>query len=202
LRAIFGLGNPEKRYYDTRHNIGFKILDLFLEKNRLSLSPGKGNYYFVKGEFSDSPFLIVKPVTYMNLSGKAVKEVLDNYPLEVSDLLIISDDINLDSGKIRIRQSGGDGGHNGIKSIIHSLETDQFSRLRFGVGKEFDNGLQADYVLSKFDDETLASIKPSLELSVLLIEEFLLGGTQSMLNLLSKSSQKDNSKTNSQNEDN
>lgn len=189
MRAVLGLGNPGFKYDNTRHNVGFKILDLFLEKHKFKLSPGKGDFFFMQGRFDECDFIIVKPATYMNLSGLAARDIADQFGLNVEDLLVVADDVNLKPGKIRIRQSGGDGGHNGIRSIIYQLESDNFPRLRFGVGNDFKTGEMADYVLSKFNDNILSSIQPMLNFSISLIEEFIVGGTQAMLNLFSKSSQ-------------
>ena len=189
MRAVLGLGNPEVRYENTRHNVGFKILDLFLDKHKFNLSPGTGDFFFTRKSFGEFEFVLVKPVTYMNRSGLAAKDIIDQYKIDVEDLLVVTDDINLDTGKIRIRQSGGDGGHNGIGSIIYQLESDNFPRLRFGVGKDFESGEMADYVLGKFDSDVLSSIQPMLNFSISLIEEFITGGTQAMLNLFSKGPQ-------------
>ena len=189
MRVIFGLGNPESRYNFTRHNIGFQIIDLFTKKNKISLSPGKGDFYFCKSAINGSEFLVVKPTTYMNRSGLAAFDICDDFKVSPENFLVITDDVHLQTGKLRIRKAGGDGGHNGLKSIIYHLQTDQFPRLRFGVGKEFDEGEMADYVLSKFDTDTLSEIEPVLQTTVSLLEEFIIGGTQAMLNLFSKSSQ-------------
>lgn len=190
MRAILGLGNPDFKYKNTRHNVGFTILDIFAHKHKLKESPGKGDFFFIQSSLFNSPFILAKPVTYMNRSGIAAQQICDQFEIPVENLLVVVDDIHIPEGKIRLRKSGGDGGHNGIKSIIYHLESNNFPRLRFGIGKDFDEGLQADYVLSKFSEESFSAIQSSLELAVLLIEEFISGGTQSMLNQFSKSSKK------------
>ena len=127
MKTIIGLGNPGKKYELTRHNIGFMIIDKFAQKYKLEFSPSKGDYYSVGSVINTSHFSLYKPTTYMNLSGVAVNEIVDNDNIKLDDLFIISDDINLDTGKIRIRESGGDGGHNGLSSIIYHLNSDKFS---------------------------------------------------------------------------
>ncbi|VAX23268.1 Peptidyl-tRNA hydrolase [hydrothermal vent metagenome] len=186
LKTIIGLGNPGKRYQLTRHNIGFIILDAFAQKHNLEFSPGKGDYYFVGGVLDTSHFNLYKPTTYMNLSGIAVKQIIENDNVEPDEILIISDDINLDTGKIRIRESGGDGGHNGLSSVIYHLNSDKFLRLRFGVGNDFEEGKMPDYVLQNFYENEWEIIRFNVNFSVSLIEQFILGGKQLMLNYFSK----------------
>ncbi len=191
LKIVFGLGNPGKMYENTRHNIGFEILDKFAEKHNLVFREGKGDYYIAGSEnkFASS-FFLVKPVTYVNASGIAAAQLFDFYEIDIKDFLVVVDDLNLPPGKIRVRQKGGDGGHNGLHSIIYSLESDAFPRLRFGIGNEFENGEMADYVLSKFDEETRKSIDEKIEDAVELIETFLDKGYIGMSNLLSVKNQK------------
>lgn len=193
MKAIVGLGNPGKRYQLTRHNIGFIILDTFAQKHNLEFSPGKGDYYFVGSVLDTSHFNLYKPTTYMNLSGIAVRQILETDNIELDELLIISDDINLDTGKIRIRESGGDGGHNGLSSIIYQLNSDKFLRLRFGVGNDFEDGEMPDYVLQNFYENEWEIIRLSVDFSVSLIEQFIVGGKQLMLNYFSKEQSKNKS---------
>ena len=193
MKAIVGLGNPGKRYQLTRHNIGFIILDTFAQKHNLEFSPGKGDYYFVGSVLDTSHFNLYKPTTYMNLSGIAVRQILETDNIELDELLIISDDINLDTGKIRIRESGGDGGHNGLSSIIYQLNSDKFLRLRFGVGNDFEDGKMPDYVLQNFYENEWEIIRLSVDFSVSLIEQFIVGGKQLMLNYFSKEQSKNKS---------
>ena len=181
-----GIGNPGKKYLHTRHNIGFMILDRFASKHNLQFKPSKFDFYFSASNKNDNEFMLVKPTTYVNLSGLAAKQIVDNYNCEPSDLLVVCDDINLSSGKIRIRKSGGDGGHNGLHSIIYHLETDQFPRLRFGIGQDFEKGEMKDYVLSKFSEEEFEALENNFEFSVELLESFIAGGTEVMLNYYSK----------------
>jgi len=181
---IVGLGNPGKKYELTRHNIGFLILDKFASKKNLHFKK-KENYQYVEGSTGSSTFFLLKPITYMNLSGIAVSEFLSKINIPLENMLVIVDDVNLELGKIRLRKSGSDGGHNGLKSIIYHLESNQFPRLRFGIGNKFEGEL-AEYVLSKFSDEELSSINYSLEFSIELIENFIHGGYKLMLDYFSK----------------
>ncbi len=192
MKAIIGLGNPGKKYELTRHNIGFMIIDLFAQKHKLEFSPSKGDYYSVGSVINASHFNLYKPTTYMNLSGTAVNDIIENDDIKLDDLLIISDDINLATGKIRIRESGGDGGHNGLSSIIYHLNSDKFSRLRFGVGNDFEEGNMPEYVLQNFYENEWEIIRLSVDFSVSLIEQFILGGKINMLNFFSKEQSKIN----------
>lgn len=190
MRAVIGLGNPGKKYESTRHNIGFLILDAFAEKQRLFFKSSKRDYIYSEGTLRSSDFFLIKPTTYMNLSGLAVLDFLNDYPTVMNDLLVITDDVNLELGKIRLRQSGGDGGHNGLKSIIYHLQNDNFPRLRFGVGNKFDEGELAEYVLDPFSENELDSIREGFDLSVDLVYHFIAGGYKSMMDQFSRFNKK------------
>ncbi|KAB2841701.1 MAG: aminoacyl-tRNA hydrolase [Melioribacteraceae bacterium] len=192
MRAVLGIGNPGKKYEDTRHNIGFKILDNFAEKHKLFFKASKGEYYIAGSEFNATPFFLVKPVTYVNLSGLAAKDILESYEIKLHDLLVVTDDINLNTGTIRIRQSGSDGGHNGLASIIYHTTSKQFPRMRFGVGNSFEKGEMANFVLSKFTDEEQPIIKHAINSAVEIIEHFIEGGYETALKFFSTINQKSN----------
>lgn len=186
MKAIVGLGNPGSRYENTRHNIGFMVLDAFAKKHKLSFTPDKGEYYSVGSSLIEtSHFYLYKPTTFMNLSGNAVSHILEKTNIDLDDLLVITDDINLPTGNIRYRESGGDGGHNGLSSIIYSLETNKFNRLRFGVGSEFEEGEMPNYVLDKFYENEKEIIRLGVEFSVKLIEKFIIDGKKEMMNFYS-----------------
>lgn len=202
MRVVLGIGNPGLKYHLTRHNIGFIILDCFARKHGLDINnPGK-NYKFAGSTKSTSPFFLIKPTTYVNLSGLAAVEILANYNIPVEELLVVTDDIHLPAGKIRVRKSGGDGGHNGIKSLIYHLGSDNFPRLRFGIGNEFAIGELADYVLGKITESEFELINPAIDFSINIIEEFINGGTKQMLDFYSKNISKLNTETNSPEERN
>jgi len=186
LRAVIGLGNPGKKYESTRHNIGFIILDELAEKYKITFKSSKKDYFYSEGSLLSSDFFLVKPTTYMNLSGIAVLDFISYYQIDVKDVLVIVDDVNLESGKIRLRQSGSDGGHNGLKSIIYHLENDNFPRLRFGIGNKFEKGKLAGYVLDKFSGDEIKIINESVNFSIDLIFHFITGGYKSMLDYFSK----------------
>lgn len=150
-RLIVGLGNPGEAYSDTRHNVGFRVIDKLAERLKLSLKT-KGSAILGWGKWKGHPVMLAKPTTYMNRSGTAVEDIMRKNRLSPEDLLVIVDDINLPVGKVRIREKGGPGGHNGLEDIIDWLDSDGFPRLRIGVGSEFQKGHQVDFVLSKFED--------------------------------------------------
>jgi PTH1 family peptidyl-tRNA hydrolase len=186
LRAVFGIGNPGKKYQDTRHNIGFILLDYFSKKNNINFSASQYDYYVAEGIIDNSGFVLVKPTTYVNLSGIAALDLLNEFKLNPEDLLVVHDDLNLNSGQVKIKQSGGDGGHNGISSIIYHLTTNRFPRLRIGIGRDFQQGEMTDYVLSRFTSEDFTFLEPSIKFACDLIEEFIKGGIQSSLNFYSQ----------------
>ena len=151
--VIAGLGNPGKEYAGTRHNVGFGALDELADKYRISVDTGKHKALIGKGIIEGEKVILVKPLTYMNLSGDSLREVLDYYKLPPERLLVIYDDINLDVGQLRIREKGSAGGHNGMKSIIARVGSDAFPRIRVGVGAKPPRMDLADYVLGHFSKE-------------------------------------------------
>jgi PTH1 family peptidyl-tRNA hydrolase len=186
VRAILGIGNKGSRYQNTRHNIGFLLLDHFALKHKLLFKASSGSYNVAEGHLNSNEFILIKPATYINSSGIAAAELFDVYDLNLYDLLVVQDDLNLEFGSLRIRASGGDGGHNGVSSIIYHLNTNQFPRLRFGLGNSFEKGNMADFVLSQLSDSETEILNRSTELINKLLEEFIIGGLKNMLNLYSK----------------
>ena len=145
-KLVVGLGNPGRKYKNSKHNIGFMAIDHFAKNNRLKLKK-KAAFNAEVAELDD--LILVKPLTYMNLSGQAVYKVANYYQVNISDILVIYDDVDLPFGKLRLRYQGGSGGHNGIKSLIQHLNSQQFNRIRFGIDKT--NGVEMkNYVLSDF----------------------------------------------------
>jgi len=145
-KLVVGLGNPGRKYKNSKHNIGFMAIDHFVKNNRLKLKK-KSAFNAEVAELDD--LILVKPLTYMNLSGQAVYKVANYYQVNISDILVIYDDVDLPFGKLRLRYQGGSGGHNGIKSLIQHLNSQQFNRIRFGIDKM--NGVEMkNYVLSDF----------------------------------------------------
>ena len=150
MYLIVGLGNPGEKYENTRHNIGFQVIDKLCSKLNSEITAGKGSYFISSATFDSKKVFLLKPTTYMNLSGDAVQQVVHYFKISRSNIIVIADDINLKVGQIRLRESGSAGGHNGLSDIIQKLRSDQFIRVRCGVGNDFRPGQQADYVLSPF----------------------------------------------------
>jgi PTH1 family peptidyl-tRNA hydrolase len=151
--VIVGLGNPGKSYANTRHNVGYLVVDALAAKLRCEFRPGKGEFLFAGSSFRDNEVVLVKPVTSMNESGIAVADVVDRFEVRLDEVLIVVDDFQIPLGSLRLRPSGSDGGHNGMYSIIYHLQSDAFPRLRCGIGSEEmpqDKSLMADFVLSQF----------------------------------------------------
>lgn len=178
---IVGLGNIGEKYQNTRHNIGFKILDFFASKETLVFETVKladrANYK-LKGR----SFIFLKPNTYMNLSGKAVKYWLEKEKISLENLLIITDDLNLPFGTLRLKTKGSDGGHNGLKDIQEKLNTTKYNRFRFGISDDFGKGRQVDYVLGEWTAEENEKLEERLNKSVEVIKSFGLSGMNNTMN--------------------
>jgi len=181
LKIIFGIGNPGIRYENTRHNAGFLLLDHFVLKKKINFKETTGEYLEAQGKISDHDYFLIKPVTYVNNSGIAAKQVVDRYNLSPEDFLVVCDDTNLKNYFLRVRLSGGDGGHNGLSSIIYHLISDQFPRIRIGIGGNPQEIALSDYVLSEFSKEELEEYQNTFVKGSQLIEEFILGGSKKML---------------------
>ncbi|WP_298531728.1 aminoacyl-tRNA hydrolase [uncultured Algibacter sp.] len=178
---IVGLGNIGEKYENTRHNIGFKVLDFFAKQEELIFETQKlGDIatYKLKGR----TFIFMKPNTYMNLSGKAVLYWLTKEKIPLENLLVITDDLNLPFGSIRLKTKGSDGGHNGLKDIQHKLNTTKYNRSRFGISDAFSKGRQVDYVLGEWTPEELDKLNERLEQSTELIKSFGLAGVNNTMN--------------------
>ena len=166
MYIIVGLGNPGKRYENTRHNTGFSVIDVIAEKNGISVLEKKHKAVIGKGNIEGQKVILVKPQTYMNLSGECVREIVDYYKVdEKSRLIVIYDDVSMDVGRLRIRKKGSAGGHNGIKNIILHLGHDVFQRIKIGVGEKPESYDLADYVLGHFTSEEVKKIKESAVLA-------------------------------------
>jgi PTH1 family peptidyl-tRNA hydrolase len=173
--CIIGLGNPGIKYKKTRHNVGFMVIDELAKKWNIKLDKGKGPYKFKKTEVDRKDVLLVRPTTFVNKSGIAVETVCNKYQIHLSNLLILCDDFNLPLGKLRLRKKGSNGGHNGLASIIQSLETQLFPRLRFGIGlpKQIDT---VDYVLSPFHSSEIETVEVMIEKGVQAVTDFISQG--------------------------
>ena len=178
---IVGLGNIGTEYSDTRHNIGFKVLDYIAEQEAISFKSAKLGALTtmnVKGR----SLLLLKPSTFMNLSGKAVKYWLDKEKIPLTNLLVITDDLNLPFGTLRLKTKGSDGGHNGLKDIQDKLQTTKYNRFRFGISNAFSKGRQVDYVLGKWNEEESALLDERLKVSSELIKSFAFAGVNNTMN--------------------
>ena len=168
MKIIIGLGNPEGKYTNTYHNVGFSVVDLFAKKHGLKFNKTKCRAEIVKGE----DFILAKPNTYMNLSGDSVYELKKYFKVSLSDILIVLDDIDLAKGKVRFRQAGSAGTHNGLRDIVAKVGVTP--RLKIGIGRDKDMDL-ADYVLSTIDQSSRIILNESMEKSIALIEKFISG---------------------------
>ena len=178
---IVGLGNIGEKYADTRHNIGFKVLDAFAEKENLIFETqklGDLTTFKLKGK----TMIFLKPSTYMNLSGKSVLYWLTKEKIPLENLLVITDDLNLPFGNIRLKTKGSDGGHNGLKDIQETLKTINYNRFRFGISDAFSKGRQVDYVLGAWSTEESEKLKERLDTSIKLIKSFVLEGINIAMN--------------------
>jgi len=172
---LVGLGNIGAEYVGTRHNIGFEIADAIAEKHKASFRSDRladvADY-----KWRGKSLIIIKPTTYMNLSGRAVKYWMDKEKIEIGHILVILDDLALPLNKVRIRPAGSDAGHNGLTSIQESLETDKYPKLRFGIGNGFPKGGQVDFVLGKWTAEELPLVRVKVQKCIDIAESFIIRG--------------------------
>ena len=178
---IVGLGNIGPDYEDTRHNIGFKILDFLAEQEGFTFESAKLGA-IATFKHKGKSVVCLKPSTYMNLSGKAVKYWMDKENINLDNILVVTDDINLPFGSLRLKGKGSDGGHNGLKDIQNVLQTTKYNRFRFGVGADFSKGKQVDYVLGKWDDDQEKAMPERLKVSTDLIRSFIFAGAKNTMN--------------------
>ncbi|NVK53627.1 MAG: aminoacyl-tRNA hydrolase [Flavobacteriaceae bacterium] len=178
---IVGLGNIGAKYDNTRHNIGFKILDALAKEHDVNFETDKlGDVTSFR--FKGRTFVLLKPSTYMNLSGKAVKYWMDKEKIAVENILVITDDLNIDFGTLRIKAKGSDGGHNGLKDIQEKLNTSKYPRFRFGVGADYSKGRQVDFVLSEWTKEEESQLIERIPVSCKAIVSFGTAGLSNTMN--------------------
>ena len=169
MKLIVGLGNPGKEYENTRHNIGFMVIDNYLKNEKFKT---KFNGMYLKKVINNEEVIFLKPLSYMNLSGEVVKKYVNYFKINLSDLLIISDDLDMPCFKIKLKYKGSSGGHNGLKNIIQNINTEEFKRLKIGIS----NNLNVDtrsYVLSKFNQEELEKLHKKFEITNNIINDFI-----------------------------
>ena len=180
---IAGLGNPTLQYEGTRHNVGFDVIDMLADRYNISVDGRKGRALIGKGMIGGQKVLLVKPQTYMNLSGESLRELVNYYKIdEEHELLVIYDDISLEPGKIRIRKKGSAGGHNGIKNIIAQLGTQNFQRVKVGVGEKPKGWDLADYVLGHFSKEDRGLVDDALKRAAGAVELMVQGEVDQAMN--------------------
>ena len=182
MPLIVGLGNPGSKYAGTRHNIGFELIDTLASRLSAPLKAGKGLYYESKARYGDHQVILLKPTTFMNRSGDAVQQALHWYKLQPDECLVCYDDLNIDTGTLRLRPGGSAGGHNGIKDIIQKLGTDTFPRLRIGIGDDFRDGQQVQYVLSPFDADQREIMDITVEKAADAVLSFIDDGIDTAMN--------------------
>ncbi|MBL85671.1 MAG: aminoacyl-tRNA hydrolase [Winogradskyella sp.] len=179
---VVGLGNIGDKYHNTRHNIGFKILDYLAKKEEATFETVKLGDVTTTIKVKGRTLILLKPSTYMNLSGKAVKYWLEKEKIPLSNLLVITDDLNLPFGTLRLKTKGSDGGHNGLKDIQDKLQTTKYNRFRFGISDAFSKGRQVDYVLGEWNEEENSKLDERLETSAELVKSFALAGVNNTMN--------------------
>jgi peptidyl-tRNA hydrolase, PTH1 family len=182
IRLIIGLGNPGKGYSFTRHNLGFLVVDQVVDKKRGRYAEQKTDYHLATLRLRSQQVFVVKPMTFMNLSGKAVKTVITHLDLSPQDLLVVCDDFALPHGKIRVRINGSDGGHNGLGSIIEHLGTEDFPRMRMGIGPVPEGVAYHDFVLEQFSREEVDNLDAFIKLGVSCVETVIYSGLTDAMN--------------------
>ena len=184
MKLIVGLGNPGREYRDTRHNVGFMVIDELAERHQLTLglAPAQVPETFVAKKYGDEPLLVAKPLTFMNRSGDAVAALARYYDIPASDVFIVVDEVALPFGRLRARARGSAGGHNGLKSVIERLGTQEFPRLRLGVGRGDDRRDLADHVLSKFEPGERAELEMFIARAADAAEMFAVEGILPVMN--------------------
>ncbi len=185
-KLIVGLGNPGKEYDDTRHNIGFAVVDAFARQHGIAVTKKDHQALLGDGLVGETRVFLMKPQTFMNLSGQAVAAFLRMKPLETVDVLVVTDDIALPLGRLRLRAEGSAGGHNGLKSLIAHLHGQAFPRLRFGVGAPRDPSVQIDFVLGKFGRSERTDVDEGIERSIAALEMWLAEGIQPAMNTFNR----------------
>jgi PTH1 family peptidyl-tRNA hydrolase len=179
---IAGLGNMDSEYFDTRHNIGFAVADKIAEKLGVPFT-NSNHAHLAIGKWKGKHILLIKPTTYMNLSGRAVKYWMTKEGISKDNILVVLDDLNLQFGSLRMRKGGSDGGHNGLKDITEQNEGNDYPRLRVGIGNEFGKGSQVNYVLGKWNKKELSILPEIIELAADAALHFCFGGIANAMNL-------------------
>ena len=187
MKVIVGLGNPGRKYAPTKHNTGYEVIDKLAYDYNIKVTKMKHKSLVGEGVIKGEKVLLVKPVTYMNLSGEAVKEIMSFYKYDISDLIVIYDDTSIPLGGVRIRESGSPGGHNGIKNISAHLGTDKYLRIKVGIGEKPNGWDLVDYVLSKFDKDDMPLFIKGVTLATEAVELIIAEGVPNAMNKINPS---------------
>ena len=182
MYLIIGLGNPEQEYSKTRHNMGFNTINEIGKQNKVEVNKSKFQGLYETTIIEGQKVVLVKPQTYMNLSGNCVQEFVKFYKVEKENIIVIYDDMDVEPGQIKIRKKGGPGGHNGMKSIIQMLGTEEFPRIRIGIGRPKHNGDEINYVIGAIPEEEIPKLNDGVEKAKNAIIEILKNGIDSAMN--------------------
>ncbi|SHK21512.1 aminoacyl-tRNA hydrolase [Paramaledivibacter caminithermalis] len=185
MYVIVGLGNPGKKYTGTRHNVGFEVVDYLAYRNNIEVKKIKHKALIGEGIIDGKEVMLVKPQTFMNLSGQSVLEICEYYKIDISKLIVIYDDIDIDLGRIRIRKKGSGGTHNGMRNIIYLLQKDEFPRIRIGIGKPTHRDL-VSYVIGRFGEDEREDIVLSIKLAAEAVESIVSEGMDKAMNKYNK----------------
>lgn len=190
MYVIVGIGNPGKKYENTRHNIGFITIDYMAALYNIDVNKIKYKALIGEGVIEGERVILVKPQTYVNLSGESIREITQFYKIPPENVIVIYDDVSLEPGSLRIRKKGSDGGHNGIKSIIYQLQSDTFPRIKLGVGAKPPHYDLADWVLAKFTDSDIKVMSKTVEAAAKAVPEIIKNGPESAMNKFNSGSGK------------
>lgn len=183
MYLIVGLGNPEPEYSHTRHNMGFDTINKIAEMYDIKITKKKFNSLYGSGEIEGKKVVLVKPQTYMNLSGEAIGKFVSYYKInDPQNIIVIYDDMDTEISTIKIRKKGGPGSHNGMKSVVHELGTEEFSRVRIGIGKPIEKSETIDFVIKKIDEEIYAKLEEGIEKASKAIVEIIRNGIDASMN--------------------
>ena len=182
MYLIVGLGNPEEEYARTRHNMGFDVINQLAEKQNIKVNKNKFNSLYGSGTIGKEKVILIKPQTYMNLSGTAIREFKNFYKIDPANIVVIYDDLDIEPGIIKIRKKGGPGTHNGMKSVVSELQTEEFPRIRVGIGNPEHKNDLLNYILTKIPEENYKILKNAINNASNAIEEIIINDIDTAMN--------------------
>jgi PTH1 family peptidyl-tRNA hydrolase len=189
VKLVAGLGNPGGQYRGTRHNVGFEVVDLLARRHGLAFESAPADAVLAKWRTNGEVVLVAKALTFMNLSGPAIAELVRYYRVSLADLLIVSDDVNLPLGRLRLRPGGSEGGHNGLRSVADALGTVEYPRLRIGVGRGDAQRDLADHVLARFENDELSGIEGAIARAADAVEAWIQQGFETVMNAYNRANE-------------